>query len=510
MAEELLVIQYGGRNPSGLFSMPEGVLWKWIREDRPVEDRSCDVLVIGNIPEKETLDHLAEISAAHTVFSLVPPESNASDDATIQKAAASDPWTLFWKRKCVMFLPQITQEWVDSLPFCYWRGQYGERKPLEQVIVNRSFHGEIDYSGHAWLTLKGAFGSEYKATLIWRYSSVLEKDRDLDLWLEYVALDDVQVRLAVKVCLGQSTDEILETLTFENPVEEMHIPAVGKRCYLNFCLEVKGEGELRTGVLHVRNSRRGAGIYLAGGKRFADRERHEFCSYFDPMDGKPPLNVYFSGYRQAEGFEGYYMIRNLGAPFLLLTDPRLEGGNFYLGGNNYEEAILKTIREAMEALGFGRDDLIMSGISMGTTGALYYGVQLRPHAIIIGKPLINLGNIASNEKTIRPGGFPTSLDVLGTQTGEAVSKNVPILNEKLWDKIDNANLKGVKIAISYMQQDDYDSTAYEDFLRHLETKDVRIYGKGILGRHNDNTNAVVEWLLSRYRTILRSDYGRQV
>lgn len=43
---------------------------------------------------------------------------------------------------------------------------------------------------------------------------------------------------------------------------------------------------------------------------------------------KPPLNVYFSGYRTAEGFEGYYMMKRMNAPFLLIGDPRVEGGSF--------------------------------------------------------------------------------------------------------------------------------------------------------------------------------------
>ncbi len=33
---------------------------------------------------------------------------------------------------------------------------------------------------------------------------------------------------------------------------------------------------------------------------------------------KPPLNVYFSGYRTAEGFEGYYMMKRMNAPFFMI------------------------------------------------------------------------------------------------------------------------------------------------------------------------------------------------
>ena len=54
-------------------------------------------------------------------------------------------------------------------------------------------------------------------------------------------------------------------------------------------------------------------------------EKGEIC--------KPPLAVYFSGYRTQEGFEGYYMMKALDVLFILITDPRSEGGAFYLGDN---------------------------------------------------------------------------------------------------------------------------------------------------------------------------------
>lgn len=530
MANELLVFQYGGPDLSGQLRLPDGMTWKRCAENETtIKEKSADVLVIGSRPDAAVLDALAGLAAAHNVFSLVPAEEEKT------------PWKIFQKRKMVQYLPAITQEWVDALPLRYWRGQYGERAKMEELAISRDFHGEIHFHGHDRIFLNGAFGVDYEPLVEWRFHYMLEKDRDRDLWLEYSADRGVVLRLCVRLSLEGSSRDVIKTLYFDLEPDsadqeaagraagglsgnnlpedeekagdqntELHIPSFGVRCYMNFSLEVKGTGELRLGTLHVRNSRQGFGTFLAGGRRFADRNRREFCSYFDPMDLKPPLNVYYSGYRTAEGFEGYYMMRNLGAPFLLFTDPRLEGGCFYLGSEEYENAILETIRSAMSYLGFGRDDLIMSGISMGTSGALYYGVQLRPHAIILGKPLINLGDIADNEKKIRPGGFPTSLDVMLTQTGEASSERIEAMNRRMWDKIDSANLKNVRIAISYMQQDDYDMTAYEDLLNHLEKKDVRIYGKGLLGRHNDNTKGVLEWLLSRYRNIMRTDFKRDI
>ena len=54
---------------------------------------------------------------------------------------------------------------------------------------------------------------------------------------------------------------------------------------------------------------------------------------------------------------------------------------------------------------------------MGSFGALYYATVLEPAAVIIGKPLINIGTIANNMKLLRPNEFGTANDVLLTNEG---------------------------------------------------------------------------------------------
>ncbi|MGV1143774.1 accessory Sec system protein Asp2 [Staphylococcus aureus] len=39
---------------------------------------------------------------------------------------------------------------------------------------------------------------------------------------------------------------------------------------------------------------------------------------------------------------------------------------------------------------------------MGSLCALYYGAQLNPQAIIVGKPLVNIGTIAEHMRLLRP------------------------------------------------------------------------------------------------------------
>lgn len=280
--------------------------------------------------------------------------------------------------------------------------------------------------------------------------------------------------------------------------------------WLFISLNAKGQGGLQIIALHDRYSRGKHGYFLPGGERYVTSGREEVFCYFDPGDLKPPLNVYFSGYKRAQGFEGYYMMKGMGSPFLLLSEPRLEGGGFYMGTPEYENLFADIITNHMTELGFTYDQVIISGLSMGAFGALYYACDIRPHAVIVGKPLASVGNVAANEKYLRPGGFPTSLDVLRYQCGSLEEDAIERLNRKFWDKFDAVDWGDSKFIISYMLEDDYDMDAYHKLLSHLKSEGVQIYGKGIHGRHNDNTNAIVNWFVTQYRKILQEDFGREM
>ena len=56
---------------------------------------------------------------------------------------------------------------------------------------------------------------------------------------------------------------------------------------------------------HSRSSRRGYGFFIPGGEIYKTSSGEEVFCYFEPGDMKPPLNVYFAGYKKREGFEGY-------------------------------------------------------------------------------------------------------------------------------------------------------------------------------------------------------------
>ena len=91
---------------------------------------------------------------------------------------------------------------------------------------------------------------------------------------------------------------------------------------------------------------------------------------------------------------------------------------------------------------------------------------------------------------------------------ERVFAEIKRFNDRLWNKVEKADLAKTDFVISYMKNDDYDPNGYSDLIEHLTDKEANIYGKGIIGRHNDNTSEVVEWFVKRYKRILERSFGR--
>lgn len=233
--------------------------------------------------------------------------------------------------------------------------------------------------------------------------------------------------------------------------------------FIGLSLSAKGgEGSIEVGQSHFRNYLSDGSIMIPNGKRIIDSKvRHEeLYHYFNPGDLKPPLAVYFSGYRSAEGFEGRGMMGRMGCPFMLIGDPRLEGGNFYLGSDELEKSVVAAIKEKLEWLGFSNEQLIFSGLSMGTFGSLYYAKDLNPAAVIIGKPLANIGTIAINERINRAEVWGTSLDMVTHFGGKSLTSVAKQLDNKFWDKFEAGTYNNTTFAIAYMQDDDYDGEAF--------------------------------------------------
>ena len=496
MSEEIRILQLGTEDWNDCYQLPPYVELTFSEEFLEDSKLVYDLVFVDRPLKKSELQPLCKVTKAHTLYVT----DKEVWDETMQE---------FYTRKCGRRIStERIQDFLLHEARNYFSKPYGEKFPNDTIGIAQGFSGTVCWNGGCNVTLEGDFGEEFHQVAFWKRMIPVYEGQDIELWLEYAKEGDVEIVLEVTQFVQGSISDIQQKWHFsEEELEQVvHLDNQLPLGPVFISLLAKGKGKLEVISLNDRHGRRGHGFFLPGGKRYVASNREEIFYYFDPGDLKPPLAVYFSGYKTLQGFEGYYMMRNMGCPMLLIAEPRLEGGSFYMGSEEYETALADIIRNCMKELGFTNDQVILSGLSMGTFGALYYACDIVPHSVILGKPLASIGDVAKNERLHRPGGFPTSLDVLmkvgkGTDI-EAIQR----LNDRFWNKLDATEWKKTKFVISYMIEDDYDATAYQKLLAHVKGSGMKVYGKGIHGRHNDETGAIIAWFKNQYNAILQNDF----
>ncbi len=500
MSEIIRVLQLGTENWKTKYELPDYVRLEYTEVFRNVPRTPYDIVFVDRELLDVELPLLHQATKAYTLF-------------VTDKEVWNDGMQYYYDcKKGKRLLTEHIQSFLLHEVRNYFPKPYGEKFRSSSVAVAQGFSGNVSWDGNYSVNLEGDYGEEFSQIAYWRNNIPVFENQAIEFWLEYKKDPEVEIALAItqfrngSVSMEQqqwyfTEKELEDVVVIDNSMESGPI---------FISLLAKGKGKLQIMALHDRYSRRGHGTFLPGGQRYVTSEREEIFYYFDPGDLKPPLNVYFSGYKTLQGFEGYYMMRKMGCPFLLIAEPRLEGGSFYMGSEEFETALKEILEKHRKELKFTREQVILSGLSMGTYGALYYGCDIRPHAMILGKPLASIGDVAENERLHRPGGFPTSLDVLQYLTGDTDAESVKKLNDRFWNKFEATDWGKSKFVVSYMIEDDYDSTAYNELISHVKTEGVQVYGKGIHGRHNDATGPIAGWFKSQYDKILREDFNRGV
>ena len=423
------------------------------------------------------------------------------------RQTAFQPW---FDLKLAKFVHIVDVEYfVVEMTKRYFEGNYGERMNIKLIQLQEKFKGNFRIEGHNELIIDHISEREWTPLLYWQRNIVVSPDRYLDLWLEYQTSQSLEIRLRLYYTRLGSINEVVDmSLHTEKDLKEAILLAPREATYVTCCLEVRGEGGLSLRDLHVRHARNGFGEFLPGGDLLRDNNREELIFYFHPGNLKPPLNVYFSGYRTAEGFEGFWMMKDLDHPFILVGDPRSEGGAFYQVSQELEDKLLNKINQTLEKLGFSKEEIIFSGLSMGTTGALYFSSFYNPYAVVIGKPLVSLGNIAKKQRLVRPNDFQTSLDLVNRFDRGNQEEAMDYLNQCIVQQMAQGDYQGTTFAVSYMRNDDYDDTAYYKLLEVLKDKPTKVISKSFLGRHNDNTAGIINWFLNQYKRLLNEAESR--
>lgn len=496
--DKIRILQIGTEDWNKKYKIPANV--KVIFADDSIEPQKeiYEIVVLERNPDEDDLQTIKKMSMTYCFFAVDSFEMNQATEL------------LFRQREGQIMSSDGIQLFLDEETKKYFPKPYGEKFRPEAVGIAQGFKGSVKWNGQYSVSLEGDFGYDFNQIVFWKNNIPVEKGQAIEFWLEYKKSADVEISLSIKQFVNGSLADIQDSWDFsqEELDEPVRIEATNGAGLIFCSLKARGSGTLDVIALHDRISRWDLGTFLVGGERYVTSEREEIFAYFDPGDLKPPLAVYFSGYKTQEGFEGYYMMRKMGCPFLLIAEQRFEGGGFYMGSPEFEKMMVQIIEKYLGKLGFYPDQLILSGISMGTIGSMYYGCDLRPHALILGKPLASLGDIAANERLKRPKGFPTSLDLLRHYGGGMDQESIDRLNDRFWNKIKNTDFGHTKFIVSYMFEDDYDATAYNRLLTELNSAGVQVYGKGLHGRHNDNTAGIGAWFKGQYERVLKEDFDR--
>lgn len=513
MPRKFRVLQIGGTDLESLFENNKNVIWDYF--DIALFDFDSGYLqavqdMLNEIGEFNFVFVQAPYSQALIeLFKYVSTPYNTVIDATYWGEHFQEDEIV--KCKLVRPLHYDSEEALHlKLQAVTFPGQYGDKVSPIHCRVNTNFQGLYQFNGNESIEITGNFGQTFKPLITWSRNIIADENKVNQIWPEFKMDGDVRIQMTLRITPVYSTQRAVETLVYEQEDLETPIELSARpyQAYVSVSLKAKGEGTLYVGAIHKRWSRLDMGEFIMGGQRYNDRNRQEFIYYFHPGDYKPPLNVYFSGYRTSEGFEGFYMMKRMGAPFILIGDPRIEGGAFYLGTDDYEKAIKDVIQNALNTLGFNNDQLILSGLSMGSFGALYYATELQPASVIIGKPLINVGSIADNMKLIRPNEFGTALDILRSNEGGISKDAINNLNQKFWKKLKTSDLRRTSFAIAYMEHDDYDTNAFHDLLPVLTEQQARVVSRSVPGRHNDDSTTITNWFLNFYNLVMEKRFGR--
>ncbi|MTV23689.1 accessory Sec system protein Asp2 [Staphylococcus delphini] len=517
MARQFKALQLGGRDLTSLFRQKSEVIWDYVDpvlyEDTYVLTERIETMIEENGAFDFVFIQMPLVESVKVLIRLVSSPYNTFVDGQYWDAgyAALDE-VVYYRVRPIHYGDEGALH--DKLLALAFPGQYGDKISPAHAFVHTPHTIDVTYYGHKAVCLEGDFGPTFQPVLSWRKNLVYDRDKVIEVWPEFYTEGRVELEYVVRLMSLNPEEGVLETfiLTEQDLTEPLYLTRRPYSAYISVAVRARKSGIVHIGAVHKRLSRLEFGQLLLGGARFVDTQREEFFYYFNPGDFKPPLNVYFSGYREAEGFEAYYLMQQLGAPFLLISDPRIQGGAFYLGSESFEAGVKQVIQQTLDTLGFDHDECIFSGLSMGSFGALYYGAQLHPKAINVGKPLVNVGTIAQNMKLLRPQDFETSLDIALAYQPKItdLDNRMHALNQRFWEVFTDSDLQDTSVAITYMVHDDYDQTAFHDLLSVLSRQQVHIMNKAIPGRHNDDTATVVNWFMNFYYILLKDYFGRDV
>ena len=257
---------------------------------------------------------------------------------------------------------------------------------------------------------------------------------------------------------------------------------------------IKGRGSVRIGKVWTYKDKHELGWFQMGDTRRLTKNGEFIYSYFIPGKRKERLIVGFSGNLSELPHYERQTMANYDFPVLLFCDLRGRGGAFQLGKNlsvDYEEELTEIIDEKLAELQLTRSDLIMTGWSMGSFPAMYYGMALSAGDIIAAKLLLHLGTVTSNLKVL----YRTEPSMIAAReylTGRCQPEDTDKLNVLIADRLAESDLSGTNIHAFMMSADELDRC--EDFFENLKDRARSVSISHEIGFHAEKLAEMSRWI----------------
>lgn len=402
---------------------------------------------------------------------------------------------------------KVSRRILDDLHF-YQIGfstRFNESQFEPYVPENVTFKREGRFSAQ----FDGDFGNEWQQ--IGQLNTVkndFSTEKENVVWLDYDHSDNVEVQVQF-VFFKDKKIQLIQTISGESLTQLTAVGGLSDYSDYKILIFGRGHGQIDLHVLHQRYNRHGLGLLMPGDNWDLTPEREEILSYFNPGDRKGPLIVNFSGLRlHVDGFEMLGPLRDIGTPYLLFTDARMQGGAFNIGSENYESKIIEIIHQAMDELNLSPKDVILTGYSMGSFPAMYYAADIKPGAIVVAKPIVNIGTLTENPEFPRAFNQDWTLDLRRYLAGRMDPEDSEGLNQIFWEHIGKSDFSDTDLSLFTMAQDEYDGQSLPQLISFFQSRHATLTHHIEEGSHTEKIPEMIAFIVSelvRYRDNIRQE-----
>ncbi|EPH97720.1 hypothetical protein D920_01885 [Enterococcus faecalis 13-SD-W-01] len=293
----------------------------------------------------------------------------------------------------------------------------------------------------------------------------LRENKQYKVLLDHEIYGDVEIKIRV---IFTDRDGEIAIQEFEQKQFILDVPEY-ETIQIEYLVKGTGEVEIRKG-LFARN-RGEFGVLLPGDEQIQTNQGETINCYEIPGKKHEKLIVSFTGaLHHISKFE-YTSLSRFSYPVLLFSDLRSRSGAFHIGkylSKEYEDQLISRIEQALKKYGLDKSDVIFNGYSLGSFAAMYYGIKLNAKAVIVSKPIIQLGDV-SKTNPILWAADGTMIDARYYLMERLDDADDYVLNNLLWAEFEKTPNLTTDFYLFNMSNDELDHGEYQR-LRQLLTE----------------------------------------